>query len=134
MKKHLLIITLVCLWVTTYANFSTMKDRTSVLVYDTLFMKKLLVSDTIMLERQIFSIEVYDIAHYAYLLKGSNYDLYIKHHEQGYIALKIDHYSTPKAISFWGSIKEYPYCFGFGALLIILCISIYILIPCNKKQ
>ncbi len=133
---------LVCVWVTTHANtsFSSLKDHESVLVCDTLFIKKLLVSDAITLDNQRFIVEVDDIAHYAYLLKGKEYDLYIKHHEQGYIALKIDHVPNvplspqEQSLSFKEYLQTYPYCFGFGGILIILCIGIYLLTPCNKNK
>jgi hypothetical protein len=131
---------LVCVWATTHANtsFSSLKDHESVLVCDTLFIKKLLVSDTIMLERQTFSIEVYDIAHYAYLLKGKEYDLYIKHHEQGYIALKIDHVpnvplSPQPSLSFKEYLQTYPYCFGFFGIL-ILFVGAYLGISLSKRK
>ena len=139
MKKLLIITMLVCLWVTTHANtsFSSLKDHESILVCDTLFIKKLLVSDTITLDNQLFTVEVNDIAHYAYVLKGSYYDLYIQHNPKGYVALKIDHIplsSQEQSLSFKEYIQKYPYCFGFFLLLIMLCIGIYLVIPCRKQS
>lgn len=139
MKKHLLIIMFVCLCVTTYANtsFSSLKDHESVLVCDTLFIKKLLVSDAITLDNQRFSVEVYDISTYAYLLKGTTYDLYIQPNTKGYIALRTNHsplLSQEHSLSFKEYLQTYPYCFGFLVLLIILCIGIYLLTPCNKNK